>query len=825
MKHCIKMLLVFNLIFVQMHSQETVLTWTNSMILNCLNVHEDNLYVSSQAIYSIDLTQPLPINDPSIFVNSSSTISSVEIQGADLYYSDAINVIRKTSLQDLTVQEVIFDFSSITIDGFIIYDLAISGSILYVAGQSIFSPSSTSAEIYSIDLQSPNPTATLLWFGQDRVTSIGIQDGFIYGVLYDISNLTTRLSKGDINQPILQMDDVVNDLQTFGSTVDLSLDAGFAYVTDFSGDRIFRLDLMDPAPPFETVMSIEKPLRCDLDGTYIYGSELIQDRVLRTQLTPAFPSMPAICGLGVATLGGASPSGGIYTGPGVTDNGDGVSFSFDPVAAGGVGGPYTITYQVGGMSATADISVSLPPTVQTSSTDSDNSINGTATAAPSGGQPPYEYLWNDAASQTTQTATGLNAGVYEVIVTDANGCTATSSVAVNQTVPIPQLTSVWCNNDVLTTDIINCTWDNANRPEAFQWRFTDTSTNTVYGPYENFGGDLSLPVFPMENFPEIVPGVTYDVEIRNRFSDGSFSEYGPSCQITIVHAISGLEQGFVGGSFELCKVVKASSVGVASSYRWRFEDQNSSAVYERTTGGRIIQLGSIPGLDAPTTYNVEVFATTGGVESQSTISTLSTLIKPTQINPATANCGGVQNIGSSAQAINVCGADSYVFEFDEVNGSGFFTVVRPNRVITFNDPQLTPGEWEITVFATYYANQGQASNSCILDFVDPNYAAIQEIEGEGNPLTRMTEVKAYPNPITRGQEMTVDITGLDPEDRQLQLLVFDLSGKLVWQENHTSSSSDYSASLPGFSSLTKGFYMLQVLSNEKLLSAQKLLLQ
>ena len=39
---------------------------------------------------------------------------------------------------------------------------------------------------------------------------------------------------------------------------------------------------------------------------------------------------------------GAGPPGGIYVGPGVTDNGDGESFSFDPVAAGI--GTHTITY-------------------------------------------------------------------------------------------------------------------------------------------------------------------------------------------------------------------------------------------------------------------------------------------------------------------------------------------------------------------------------------------------------------------------------------------------------------------------------------------------
>ena len=48
--------------------------------------------------------------------------------------------------------------------------------------------------------------------------------------------------------------------------------------------------------------------------------------------------------------------------------------------------------------------------------------DGEATVNPIGGTPPYNYLWNDAAAQTTQTATGLIAAIYNVIVTDSLGC-------------------------------------------------------------------------------------------------------------------------------------------------------------------------------------------------------------------------------------------------------------------------------------------------------------------------------------------------------------------------------------------------------------------
>lgn len=58
-------------------------------------------------------------------------------------------------------------------------------------------------------------------------------------------------------------------------------------------------------------------------------------------------SAPAdVCtAVGILTnLGGGTPSGGVYSGPGVTDDGNGSTFSFDPVAAGV--GVHTITYDV-----------------------------------------------------------------------------------------------------------------------------------------------------------------------------------------------------------------------------------------------------------------------------------------------------------------------------------------------------------------------------------------------------------------------------------------------------------------------------------------------
>src|SRR3989304_2960136 len=95
-------------------------------------------------------------------------------------------------------------------------------------------------------------------------------------------------------------------------------------------------------------------------------------------------------------------------------------------------GTYTVvvTDAVGCTKSSVVTVTSTPFNISSSSTAIScfNGSNGTATAtATSGGTAPYTYLWTPSA-QNTQTATGLSAGTYTVLVTDAAGCTAVTTV-------------------------------------------------------------------------------------------------------------------------------------------------------------------------------------------------------------------------------------------------------------------------------------------------------------------------------------------------------------------------------------------------------------
>ncbi len=73
--------------------------------------------------------------------------------------------------------------------------------------------------------------------------------------------------------------------------------------------------------------------------------------------------------------------------------------------------------------------------------------SGTATVAASGGTSPYTFAWS-ASGQTTQTATGLAAGVYQATVVDAASCASTTSVTITEPNVLTASTNSTATSDV-----------------------------------------------------------------------------------------------------------------------------------------------------------------------------------------------------------------------------------------------------------------------------------------------------------------------------------------------------------------------------------------
>ncbi|MGE0562749.1 MAG: SprB repeat-containing protein [Flavobacteriales bacterium] len=79
---------------------------------------------------------------------------------------------------------------------------------------------------------------------------------------------------------------------------------------------------------------------------------------------------------------------------------------------------------------TVSVPLALSLSMSSTAATTNGGTDGSATASPSGGTLPYNYLWNPAGN--TATINGLGYGIYSVTVIDGNGCNIQGSVVVSE---------------------------------------------------------------------------------------------------------------------------------------------------------------------------------------------------------------------------------------------------------------------------------------------------------------------------------------------------------------------------------------------------------
>ncbi len=153
-------------------------------------------------------------------------------------------------------------------------------------------------------------------------------------------------------------------------------------------------------------------------------------------------------------------------------------------------GSYTVSVtDARGCTAQALDSVRTPqPLSATATAMTQNRCYGTAegaaTVVATGGVQPYRFSWNASPPQSTPTATGLPAGVFQALITDANGCTASDTVTITQGNAIAAtftVTDTPCANDATGRAYVQAS-GGAGGPYTYRWnRGTPLSSDTVSG--------------------------------------------------------------------------------------------------------------------------------------------------------------------------------------------------------------------------------------------------------------------------------------------------------------------------------------------------------
>lgn len=152
-------------------------------------------------------------------------------------------------------------------------------------------------------------------------------------------------------------------------------------------------------------------------------------------------------------------------------------------------GYYTCTItDARGCFVSASITVDEPAALSaaTSKIDATCTTSGEASVSVNGGTTPYSYEWSS--GQKSAIATGLAAGNYTCVITDANGCIITKNVLINTTntlVAIANQTNILCNG--ANTGSAWVVPAGAPGPFTYVWApyggSSDTASNLTAGNY------------------------------------------------------------------------------------------------------------------------------------------------------------------------------------------------------------------------------------------------------------------------------------------------------------------------------------------------------
>lgn len=220
-------------------------------------------------------------------------------------------------------------------------------------------------------------------------------------------------------------------------------------------------------------------------------------------------------------------------------------------------GNYTVNVtDANGCQATAFVTLTQPPALILADagfpTTCNGGSDGQATVIPSGGTPGYTYSWSNGGN--TPNINNLTAGKYIITVFDANGCSKSDTVTVNQ--PAPIVAAIKADSLAHCAPLcVNFTdlSSDANAGRAiihWEWNFGDHSTDTVKNPKhcyiapglynvsltvtDNKGCTSTITVpnminvysFPIPSF-SMSPQPTTILDPEIQFTDKSRDQYGP----------------------------------------------------------------------------------------------------------------------------------------------------------------------------------------------------------------------------------------------------------------------------------------------------------
>ncbi|MDP4222135.1 MAG: gliding motility-associated C-terminal domain-containing protein [Bacteroidota bacterium] len=389
-------------------------------------------------------------------------------------------------------------------------------------------------------------------------------------------------------------------------------------------------------------------------------SVILRDALLCTFDIPFIINQPALVSGTISAQTDVSCTGGSDGSVTITASGgvppyqyrlNGGALQASNVFSGLSAGSYTVTVMDShSCTATLPVTIMQPPfpvsgTVMITNVGCSGESTGRIDLTPSGGTPPFAYLWSNGA--VTEDIINIPAGNYSVVITDSHGCTANVNATVTQ--PASAINGTVSVINVLcfrgTTGSIDLTVSGGTSPYSFTWSNGATT--------EDLSG---------------IPAGSYSVTITD----------AAGCT-ALVNAIVTEPSSAVGGT-----VTSTTNVSCKGGSDGSFTVQGSGGVspYEYQLGAGAFQSSGTFGSLAAGTYNITVRDA-----NLCTFALQATVNEPLLALSATIATGNVKCYGDNTGACNLMVA----------GGTLPYTYLWSNGAVTEDITGLTPGTYSVTV--------------------------------------------------------------------------------------------------------------------------------
>lgn len=301
--------------------------------------------------------------------------------------------------------------------------------------------------------------------------------------------------------------------------------------------------------------------------------------------------------------------------------------------------------------------------------------NGSITAVVSGGAGSYTFAWSttdgDGLTAGAQEQTGLTAGTYAVVITDANGCEVTLEATLTGAAPM----------DIVESTVApSCHEDNGGTDGSISVEISGGSGTYTYAWSTEDGTGL---VADAQNQSGLTAG-TYTVEVNDDNGCSTWKDIvleGPTAIVAVAEATSPGCFGIEDGSIEVSAISGGAGTALAD-YTLTWSTENGSGLVDGASSQSGLSAGDYQLVvtdanDCSATYDFEITEPSEIAITDQDVSQLS--------------CHHDSGAADGAISFEVSGGSgNYTFAWTTTNGSGLVADAQ-------NQTELTAGEYTVVI--------------------------------------------------------------------------------------------------------------------------------